>query len=120
MALTNYYTVLQQQSDEPGQWHFTIRLNPDCEVYKGHFPDQPVAPGVCQLLVVKECAEKALGKPLRITRIKQCKFVRIIIPTEVNTLEVLLSIGEDYGLVAEVRDAENSYVKIKAQLEQIQ
>lgn len=119
MAIQNYYTVLQQENISPEEWLFTVRLNPDCGIYKGHFPNQPVAPGVCQLQIVKDCAETALGEQLRITRIKQCKFLRIIIPSEDTTLDIYLRIGTDNTLHAEVRDANTIYVKIKAQLEKL-
>ena len=115
MALTNYYTVEQQQTLGPNEWKFTIRLHPDCEVYKGHFPGQPVAPGVCQLRVVKDCLETVLGQRARFTRIKQCKFMRMIIPSEVDTMDVCLTLSEDHTLNALVQDAQNTFVKIKAE-----
>lgn len=119
MALSNYYTIIQQKEVCPEEWLFSVLLNPDCEVYKGHFPNQPVAPGVCQLQTVKECTEIALGEQLCITHIKQCKFLRIIIPSDNTTLDIYLRIGKDKILYAEVRDTNTIYVKIKAQLEKI-
>ena len=117
MSMHNYYTVLQQQSVSPTEYLFTVQLNVDCEVYKGHFPNQPVAPGACQLQIVKECASIALGRPIRLTTVKQCKFLRTIIPTQVNILDILLSFDENNSLSAQVRAGEITYVKIKAQVQ---
>jgi len=117
MALLNFYTVVRQQILSQDEWLYTIRLNPDCEVYKGHFPNQPVAPGVCQLQAVKECAEAALGRPLRITHLKQCKFLRIIIPSECPELDIYLRIDAENKFQAQVRDENTVYAKISAQIE---
>ena len=117
MSMHNYYTTLQQQCISPTEYLFTVQLNVDCDVYKGHFPNQPVAPGACQLQIVKECASAALGRPIRLTSIKQCKFLRTIIPTQVNTLEIHLTFGDNNSLQAEVRAGETTYVKIKAQVQ---
>lgn len=117
MALRNYYTLLNRQQLDSGEYLFTVRLNPDCEVYKGHFPNQPVAPGVCQLQLIKDCAELVLGRDLRIVRIKQCKFLKMILPAEVDTLDIFLSISEDLSLLASVRSGETVYVKLKAELQ---
>jgi 3-hydroxymyristoyl/3-hydroxydecanoyl-(acyl carrier protein) dehydratase len=36
-----------------------LDINRDCEIFKGHFPGQPIAPGACMLQIVKDILEKA-------------------------------------------------------------
>lgn len=58
----------------------TILLNPDHRVYLGHFPGQPVVPGVIQLHIVKELLEQQLEHKLLVSNISQVKFLNMIIP----------------------------------------
>ncbi|MGN1240221.1 MAG: hypothetical protein ACI4TV_05040 [Paludibacteraceae bacterium] len=57
--MLNYYHILSSDitSDEG---MFRVALNADCEVYQGHFPGEPVCPGVCNIQMIKECAEIVL------------------------------------------------------------
>jgi len=44
-----------------------IRIDAGHRVFEGHFPGQPVLPGVCMLQILKETAEDALGTTLVLT-----------------------------------------------------
>ena len=47
MLLKDYYTITSQSTDsESGATLFRIRLNGGHEIYKGHFPEKAVSPGV--------------------------------------------------------------------------
>jgi 3-hydroxymyristoyl/3-hydroxydecanoyl-(acyl carrier protein) dehydratase len=48
----------------------------------GHFPGQPVVPGVLLLERLVEAAEQAVGAPLRVTGMPQVKFVAPLLPDE--------------------------------------
>ncbi len=43
--------------------------------FQGHFPDNPVLPGVCLVQAGVLMAQEALGKNLRLTRLKRAKFL---------------------------------------------
>lgn len=58
----------------------TVRLNQAHRIFEGHFPGQPVLPGVCSLAIVKKGVEEVLGRKLRYFKIKECKFMRAIDP----------------------------------------
>lgn len=59
---------------------FNIRLNPDCEIYKAHFPDFPVTPGVCLIGICCELAEIATGLSWALNTIVNAKFLIIVDP----------------------------------------
>lgn len=65
---------------------YTIVLNPDSVILKAHFPGQPVVPGVCTVQIAAELAEIMLKKRLRLTDIKNAKFIIPITPTEEQTI----------------------------------
>ena len=44
--LTDFYTV-ETVAGQDEEYTCVIRLNPEHNVYKGHFPGMPVVPGVC-------------------------------------------------------------------------
>lgn len=46
---------------------FRVRLDAAHPVYAGHFPGNPVLPGVCTLQIVRECLERGTGRRHRFT-----------------------------------------------------
>ena len=80
-----------------GNWTTTVELNQDHEVYEGHFPGKPVAPGAALTqMVLDEVASKTDGR--LITELRQIKFLAVIDPTQVNELELVFEIKERKGV----------------------
>lgn len=91
MLIHNYYTILRQFSDGE-DFVFAVSLNPDCAVYEGHFPGEPVSPGVCNIQMVKECVEAVIGRPLFLDDIQQCRFTTLITPMVFPEIDVRIHI----------------------------
>ncbi|HEY8687714.1 MAG TPA: 3-hydroxyacyl-ACP dehydratase [Chitinophagaceae bacterium] len=68
-----------------------LEINKDSEIFKGHFPGQPVLPGACMLQIVKEVLESTLNIPFRLKKANHIKFLRIIDPGSNNILQLMLS-----------------------------
>jgi len=79
MLIKDFYTI-QQIEEVHQKLEATLILNADHQVYQGHFPEQPVVPGVIQLQIVKELLEKHLDKKLTINSMSQAKFLSLILP----------------------------------------
>lgn len=79
MLIKDFYKIINLSSSDSGLIA-TIKLNPNHEVYEGHFPGQPVVPGVIQLQIIKELMEKHVGKELFMGSIKRVKYLAPIIP----------------------------------------
>jgi 3-hydroxyacyl-[acyl-carrier-protein] dehydratase len=60
----------------------TISLNPAHEIFKGHFPDNPVVPGVCMMQMIKEVLEDHLDKKLQLIKADNIKFLSFIDPNQ--------------------------------------
>lgn len=76
-----------------------ITINKDHIVFKGHFPDNPVMPGVCMMQIIKEITEKIVDKKLFMQSASNIKFMAIINPFNTPKLELQLEIletGEGY------------------------
>ncbi len=69
-----------------------ISLEAEHPVFKGHFPGNPVTPGVVQIQIVKELLEVHFDKKLYLDSIGRCKFLSVLNPNENRRLEVKITI----------------------------
>ena len=114
----NYYKVLRAREEGEGKAVYHIAILPDCNVYEGHFPGNPVCPGVCNIQTIKECASILVGKELRITSIKQCLFTAIATPTVCPEVDVEVEVkeaGGSYTIVASISDEKRQYLTFKGE-----
>lgn len=75
----------------------TIKLSASHKIFKGHFPNNPVTPGVVQIQLVKELLEHQLNKKITLKEVGRCKFLAILNPNENPEIEVKI----DYSFVDE-------------------
>ncbi len=75
----------------------TLKLNPEHAIFKGHFPGNPVMPGVCMIQIVKELTQKARANPLFMTSGSNIKFMAIINPEVNDQLAITLELCEGDG-----------------------
>ena len=116
MLLNSFFTITDIQQAE--KYTVSIALNPDHEVYKGHFPGNPIAPGVCLTQMVKETVEQITNKQLTMVTGDNMKFTAILNPLVTPNVTMTLSIKtkENGHLQADsnVTAAETSFFSIKA------
>lgn len=60
----------------------TITLNPAHDIFKGHFPGNPVVPGVCMMQMIKEVLEAYFDKKLQLIKADNIKFLSFMDPTQ--------------------------------------
>jgi 3-hydroxyacyl-[acyl-carrier-protein] dehydratase len=58
----------------------TITLNAGHQIFEGHFPGQPVVPGVCMMQMVKEVLENIVGTKTKLVKAGDMKFLAILNP----------------------------------------
>lgn len=61
---------------------FDLRLQPDLRWFEGHFPDQPILPGVAQLHIAAKFAERIWGSVFDGREMSRIKFKRVMQPEE--------------------------------------
>ena len=118
MLIENYYKINDIVREE-GKTLFQISLSPDCKVYEGHFPGEPVSPGVCNIQMIKECAEQVVGKSLLLNNLQQCRLTTLVTPLVHPQVEVIISMeekGDIYKLKATIGKGEEIYLELKAEL----
>lgn len=121
MLLNTFFKITDIQQDD--KYIIRIELNPEHEVYKGHFPGNPIAPGVCLTQMVKETVEYITKKNLTMVTGDNLKFTAILNP-EVNpniTMTLAIKTKENGNLQADstVTAEGTNFFTIKASYKEI-
>ena len=131
--LTYYHILSSEITTDAGV--FRVALNADCEVYQGHFPGEPVCPGVCNIQMIKECTEQCLGyagdnllttgkdsesPSILLSHIRQCRLTTLVTPQQHPEVEVrvaILSRSEDtITFRGTIGKGEEVYMELKGEL----
>lgn len=93
--LNDFYTIDSFEKKEENTFLGQIRLNASHDIFKGHFEQMPVVPGVCQTQIIKELLQKELGLNLTMTKGDNIKFTGMIIPTQHPAFSIELKYKKD-------------------------
>jgi 3-hydroxyacyl-[acyl-carrier-protein] dehydratase len=98
-----------------------LALNADHPIYKGHFPGNPVVPGVCQIQMVKELAENCVQRPLNLKESDNVKFLLMINPIDNPLLDFEMLVrytGESQiSVSASIASGASVFLKFKGKFE---
>lgn len=116
MVLNETFYKIHNIAREDNSATVRVELLSSHPIYAGHFPGQPVVPGVCTLTIIKECIGQILGYEVSYASIKECKYMSALIPEENLGITLSITIDEDKNVKAVVnRDSTNETVlKLKA------
>jgi len=103
MVLKDFYKVLSEEKTSDSKYTITILVNEKHEVFKGHFPGNPIMPGVCMIQIIKELTEKITESTLMIQTLANVKFMALINPE--NNPELRLEL--------DITRTEDNLVKVK-------
>ncbi len=116
------YTISSFKS-ENDSIEATITFNEKHPIFSGHFPDNPIVPGVVQVQIIKDLMEKHLNQNLLLYQAKNIKFLSIISPVKNSQVEVSIRIQstEDNSLQvqANIRCDEITFMKFPEYLRQV-
>lgn len=98
MLIKNLYEITSFENND-GTVAATVSLNKDHEIFEGHFPGNPVMPGVCMIQIIKELTEKATEKSLFLSSCSNIKFMAIIDPGKNSFLTLTINLLEEDGIV---------------------
>ncbi len=86
MILKNsLYTIADKRMEGSGIF-YQILLDKNHFIYKAHFPNEPITPGVCIIQVAKELLEDYLHEEYEISYIKNIKFLSVLSPLSTPTV----------------------------------
>jgi 3-hydroxyacyl-[acyl-carrier-protein] dehydratase len=97
MLLKDFYKILEINKKDNENTTALIELNKHHEIYKGHFPGNPVVPGVCLTQLIKEIMEIIEQHELMLVYADYIKFMAIVNP-EINEklyIDLKIKVKED-------------------------
>ncbi len=118
MQNTQFYSISSLSSQE-GNASAEISLNPDHTIYEGHFPNNPVTPGVCQIQIVRDVLSQALNQKFFLSEAKNIKFMNVLTPT-VKDLILKLEFSQlnpGYKANAVLSSGETVFLKFSGQFQ---
>ena len=87
--------VLHAESRHQNSIERSLEVPANLAFLEGHFPGQPIVPGVVQLRWALDCAQAWLGAPVPVIRIEALKFRDVLRPGDRFDLTLELSSGGD-------------------------
>lgn len=118
--LDNFYTEVSStwSVGQQGDFISVIRLDPAHVIFKGHFEQVPIAPGVCLTQIIKEILMEKMEKELIMTHGDNIKFLAMINPQETPELVITFNVREsDSNFLVSATYSHNgrAYTKFKGQ-----
>lgn len=78
----DFYKIKRIECLENGQFNAVVEISAKHQIFDGHFPEQAVVPGVCTLMMVKDCLSKIKHREILFSSIKECKYLSALFPAE--------------------------------------
>ncbi len=99
--LGELYSIESSGQGDDGKSTFRIAINPRYEIFRGHFPGNPVLPGACTIQIIKELAEEATGRNMLLSEAQNIKYLSFINPERNRILDIDIHLKEkDTGLMS--------------------
>ena len=113
----DFYTI-NASHEEENATIYSVTINKGHAIFKGHFPGNPVTPGVVQMEVVKELMQVTLGKEMNLLSMGNCKFLAVLNPEETADVDITLNITEtedgNSKVKALIQQDETTFLKMSA------
>jgi 3-hydroxyacyl-[acyl-carrier-protein] dehydratase len=100
-----------------GLYQIPIAILRDSEVFDGHFPDQPVLPGVVMIAIISRAVELALEMDLKMESARNFKFLKIVDPDLIESAMIDLNIitkEEGWRVKGQIKFQDEIYFKADA------
>lgn len=92
MLLKDFYTIKSIDKNDDQNYVVVLFINENHEVFKGHFPGNPIMPGVCMMQIIKELTEQITNTTLVMQSLSNVKFMALINPFVTPELRLELNI----------------------------
>ena len=89
--LQSLYSIEKTEARDDNEYRVVFSLDPANEIFQGHFPEQPVLPGVAMIDIVRKSAENILNTALQMETAANIKFLNVLIP-DANPYYLLVKI----------------------------
>ena len=115
MLLNDFFKITTLKNATECELIAEIELNPNHKIYKGHFPGNPVVPGVVSVQMINEILSEHLKIKLMTSKARSIKFTSMINPKANPNLifKINYSVTEDknYKVIAQIFFEETVFLK---------
>ncbi len=116
-GLHDFFTYQILHSDETSL-EAQIELNVSHALYEGHFPGNPVVPGVCQVHMVKQILAHYFGHVVSMGEAKDLKFLAMIQPQTMHRLRCDITLQQldthHHKVTAHLNHGETTCMRLRA------
>ena len=77
-----WYVLKNVTRSDKNEIEAEIQVPPDSPWFRGHFPGEPILPGVAQIGMVKDAIRQARDQDLKVTGVRRVRFKQIIRPND--------------------------------------
>jgi 3-hydroxyacyl-[acyl-carrier-protein] dehydratase len=112
----NFYTIAKTESTG-STYRAGVILNASHEIYKAHFPGNPITPGVCLLQMAMEILNSKFDRSLRLIYAKNVKYLKVINPLENPEIEFIFKFNTEKDLIfadIDIVAGETVFTKVSA------
>jgi len=127
MLLNKFFSIIsvnvvgeenQLSADLVSKFLVHVEIHRDQPIFKGHFPGNPVIPGVCQIQMITEILEKVFDKNFRLLNADNIKFLSMINPVATESFSFELtcrfSFVDEMTVNAVAFKDQTTFLKLKA------
>lgn len=101
MLLGSLYHIIETTPNDGG-FYAKVKLDAKHPIFEGHFPGNPVLPGVCQIQIVEEMLSKVSGRKQQLKTSGYIKFLHTVNPVTSDVLEMEITLSEKENSPTEV------------------
>ncbi len=77
-----WHVLGRVETSDTGEMHTDVQIPPESLWFSGHFPGEPVLPGIAQLGIAYDAVCQALGGQISITGFSRVKFKKMVRPLD--------------------------------------
>ena len=123
MLLNDFFKISTLKNITDSELIAEIKLNPDHKIYKGHFPGNPVVPGVASIQIINEVLSEHLKIQLMTSKAQNIKFTSMINPKINPILFIKIKYAEteddNFKVFAQITFEEIVFLKFKGTFSEI-
>lgn len=108
-----FYKITEFIEKEDG-FRSIVELMEKHPIYDGHFPLEPIVPGVCTLTIIRKCISIYSQKKVSFDKIKECKFISVVRPSYGLSIVIDITMTGENVVSAIVYNKDNIVLKLKA------
>ena len=107
-----FTVIADNDRQSPNERVYRIRLNPEHTIYKAHFPELPITPGVILVRIGVELLGRMLGRKVHLVGAPNIKFTAPVYPEGGKELDYVIAGGDRQSQATIlVKDSETIYSK---------